>query len=128
MSATAAICRTDPALPAGDDVAVLLVNDDPGALFALRTVLSDLEVDIVTATSGEQALLRLRRQDFTLILMDVKMRGLDGFETARLIRARPRSRNTPIIFLTSQRAADLDLSRGFEVGAADYLFMPVPPE
>ncbi|WP_184235713.1 putative bifunctional diguanylate cyclase/phosphodiesterase [Massilia timonae] len=108
--------------------AVLLVNDDPGALFALRSVLGDLDADLVTASSGEQALLRLLKQDFCVILMDVKMAGLDGFETARLVRARPRSRATPIVFLTSHRASDLDRSRGFEVGASDYVFMPVTPE
>ncbi|OIJ43479.1 response regulator [Massilia timonae] len=108
--------------------AVLLVNDDPGALFALRSVLGDLDADLVTASSGEQALLRLLKQDFCVILMDVKMAGLDGFETARLVRARPRSRATPIVFLTSHRASDLDRSRGFEVGASDYMFMPVAPE
>ena len=108
--------------------AVLLVNDDPGALFALRSVLGDLDADLVTASSGEQALLRLLKQDFCVILMDVKMAGLDGFETARLVRARPRSRATPIVFLTSHRASDLDRSRGFEVGASDYVFMPVAPE
>ncbi|WLI89553.1 EAL domain-containing protein [Massilia sp. R2A-15] len=111
-----------------DEPAVLLVNDDPGALFALRAVLSDLDATIVTATSGEQALLRLLKQEFSLIIMDVKMAGLDGFETARLVRSRPRSRDTPIIFLTSHRATDIDRSKGFELGAADYLFMPVAPE
>jgi len=108
--------------------AVLVVNDDPGALFALRTVLGDLRAEIVTAGSGEQALLRLLRQDFCLILMDVKMAGLDGFDTAALIRSRPRSRDTPIVFLTSHRATDLDRTRGYALGAADYLFMPVAPE
>ena len=110
------------------ETAVLLVNDDPGALFALRTVLGDLDAAIVTAGSGEQALLRLLKQDFCLILMDVKMAGLDGFETARLVRARPRSRDTPIVFLTSHRASDLDRTHGFEAGASEYLFMPVAPE
>lgn len=108
--------------------AILLVNDDPGTLFSLRTVLGDLDVEIVTAGSGEQALQRLLRQDFCVILMDVKLSGLDGFETARLVRARPRTRNTPIVFLTSHRASDLDRSRGFEVGASDYVFMPVATE
>jgi diguanylate cyclase (GGDEF)-like protein/PAS domain S-box-containing protein len=110
------------------ELAILLVNDDPSALFALRTVLSDLEVDIVSAASGEQALLRLLKQDFCVILMDVQMAGLDGFETARLVRSRPRSRDTPIVFLTSHRASDLDRTLGYEVGASDYVFMPVPPE
>ena len=117
-----------PVAETHDEPAVLLVNDDPGALFALRAVLSDLDATIVTATSGEQALLRLLKQDFCVILMDVKMAGLDGFETARLVRSRPRSHDTPIIFLTSHRATDIDRSKGFAVGAADYLFMPVPPE
>jgi len=108
--------------------AVLLVNDDPSALFALRTVLGDLDAAIVSVASGEQALLRLLKQDFRVILMDVKMSGMDGFETARLIRARPRSHQTPIVFLTSHRATDLDRSRGYELGAADYVFLPVAPE
>src|SRR5438067_9907117 len=117
-----------PLTPLDDGAAVLLVNDDSGALFALRTVLSDLDANIVTATSGEQALLRLLKQDFCVIVMDVKMAGLDGFETARLIRSRPRSHSTPIVFLTSHRATDLDRSKGYALGAADYLFMPVAPE
>jgi len=120
--------RTAPVATRQDEAAILLVNDDPGALFALRTVLSDLDADIVTAASGEQALLRLLKQDFCLILMDVKMAGLDGFETARLVRSRPRLRGTPIVFLTSHRATDLDRTRGYEVGASDYVFMPVAPE
>ena len=114
--------------PCRDEPAILLVNDDPGALFALRTVLSDLDTHIVSAASGEQALQRLLRQDFCVILMDVQMAGLDGFETARLVRARPRSRHTPIVFLTSHRATDLDRTRGLELGASDYVFMPVAPE
>jgi diguanylate cyclase (GGDEF)-like protein/PAS domain S-box-containing protein len=117
-----------PVLPVEGEVSVLLVNDDPGALFALRAVLGDLDATIVTAASGEQALLRLLKQDFCVILMDVKMAGLDGFETARLVRSRRRSRNTPIVFLTSHRATDLDRSMGYELGAADYVFMPVAPE
>ncbi|QAU34219.1 EAL domain-containing protein [Janthinobacterium sp. 17J80-10] len=111
-----------------DEIKVLLVNDDPGALFALHTILTDLDVPIETATSGEQALMCLLKQDFAVIVLDVKMAGLDGFETARLIRQRPRSRFTPIIFLTSHRATDLDRAIGYELGAVDYLFMPVAPE
>src|SRR4051812_4228138 len=78
--------------------------------------------------SGEDALRRLLKQDFAVIILDVKMAGLDGFETARLIRKRPRSKFTPIIFLTSHRATDLDRATGYELGAIDYLFMPVPPD
>ncbi|HJV85495.1 MAG TPA: EAL domain-containing protein [Noviherbaspirillum sp.] len=111
-----------------DEIRVLLVNDDPGSLFALSTILTDLDASIETASSGEDALMRLLRQDFAVIILDVKMVGLDGFETARLIRQRPRSRYTPIIFLTSHRATDLDRATGYELGAVDYLFMPVAPE
>jgi diguanylate cyclase (GGDEF)-like protein/PAS domain S-box-containing protein len=107
---------------------VLLVNDDPGSLFALTTILSDLDASIETASSGEDALAKLLKQDFAVIILDVKMPNLDGFETARLIRQRPRSRHTPIIFLTSHRATDLDRATGYELGAVDYLFMPVDPE
>lgn len=95
------------------ELAILLVNDDPGTLPALRSVLGDFDADIVTASSGEQALLRLLKQNFCAILMDVRMASLDGFETARLVRA-----------------SDLDRERGFDVGASasDKLFMPVAPE
>jgi diguanylate cyclase (GGDEF)-like protein/PAS domain S-box-containing protein len=111
-----------------DETKILLVNDNPGSLFALHTILMDLGVPIETAASGEEALMRLLKQDFAVIVLDVKMAGLDGFETARLIRKRPRSRSTPIIFLTSHRATDLDRALGYELGAVDYLFMPVAPE
>jgi DNA-binding response OmpR family regulator len=114
--------------PRDATLAVLLVNDDPGTLFALRTVLSDLNAEIVTASSGEGALLRLLKQDFCVLLMDVKMAGIDGFETAHLVRSRPRSRDTPILFLTSHRASDVDRTRGLDVGTSDYVFLPVAPE
>jgi diguanylate cyclase (GGDEF)-like protein/PAS domain S-box-containing protein len=111
-----------------DDIRVLLVNDDARALFALRTVLNELDATIETAASGIEALARLLKRDFALIILDVKMAGLDGFETARLIRQRPRSKHTPIIFITSHRATDLDRATGYELGAVDYVFMPVAPE
>jgi diguanylate cyclase (GGDEF)-like protein/PAS domain S-box-containing protein len=112
----------------GDDVRVLLVNDDPGTLFALHTILSDLDASIETAVSGEDALMRLLKRDFAVIILDVKMTGIDGFETARLIRQRPSSKHTPIIFLTSHRATEIDRATGYELGAVDYVFMPVAPE
>ena len=110
-----------------DDICVLLVNDDAGVTFALRAVLSELDATLEIAMSGEQALMRLLKRDFVVIILDVKMVGIDGFETARLIRQRPRSRFTPIIFLTSHRSTDLDRATGYELGAVDYLFMPVAP-
>src|SRR5918999_6393035 len=111
-----------------DTTRLLLVNDNPSALFALHTILSDLEATTLTARSGREALALLLQQDFALIVLDVKMPGMDGFETAGLIRQRPSSKDTPIIFLTAHRATDLDRARGYELGAVDYLFMPVAPE
>ncbi|HZW12282.1 MAG TPA: EAL domain-containing protein [Noviherbaspirillum sp.] len=111
-----------------DEVRVLLVNDDAGSRFALQTILNDLDATIETAASGEEALALLLKRDFAVIILDVKMTGIDGFETARLIRQRPRSKYTPIIFLTAHRATDLDRATGYELGAVDYLFMPVAPE
>ena len=105
-----------------------MVNDDAGSLFALNTILADLDASIETAVSGEEALALLLKRDFAVIILDVKMPGIDGFETARLIRQRPRSKHTPIIFLTSHRSTDLDRATGYELGAVDYLFMPVAPE
>lgn len=72
-----------------DEIKVLLVNDDHGVRFALHTILNDLDASIETAAFGEEALAHLLRQDFAVIIMDVKMPGIDGFETARLIRQRP---------------------------------------
>jgi diguanylate cyclase (GGDEF)-like protein/PAS domain S-box-containing protein len=111
-----------------DQIRVLIVNDDAGSLFALNTILTDLDASIETAVSGEEALALLLKRDFAVIILDVKMTGIDGFETARLIRQRPRSKYTPIIFLTSHRSTDLDRATGYELGAVDYLFMPVAPE
>src|SRR5688572_14056296 len=102
-----------------NEISVLLVNDDFGSLFSLHTILTDLDARIETATSGEDALMMLLKKDFAVIILDVKMSGLDGFETARLIRQRPRTRHTPIIFLTSHRSTDLDRSKGYELGAVD---------
>jgi len=111
-----------------DDIRILLVDDDAGARFALHTILNDLHVAIETASSGEEALSLLLKRDFAVIILDVKMPGLDGFETAQLIRQRPRSRFTPIIFLTAHRATDIDRATGYALGAVDYLFMPVKPD
>ena len=111
-----------------DEVRILLVNDDPSTLFGLHAVLSDLDVSIETAASGDEALMSLLRRDFVLIILDVKMAGIDGFDTARLIRLRPRSHATPIFFLTSHRVTDIDRATGYDLGAVDYVFMPVAPE
>lgn len=107
---------------------ILLVDDKPANLVALEAMLEGISPRIVTAGSGREALKQLLEADFAVILLDVKMPDMDGFETAALIRDRERSRNTPIIFLT---AADRDAQmavRGYAVGAVDYLVKPIVPE
>jgi two-component system CheB/CheR fusion protein len=108
-------------------VAILLVDDQPANLLALEAVLSDPGHDLVRATSGTEALDRLLKKDFAVILLDVQMTGLDGFETARLLRTRERSRHTPIIFLTAHSDDRLTAEQAYTLGAVDYLHKPVPP-
>ncbi|MBD3884497.1 response regulator [Phormidium tenue FACHB-886] len=108
-------------------VNVLLVDDHPENLLALEAILEGLGQNLVKARSGEQALKRLLDQDFAVILLDVKMPGMDGFETAALIRQRQRSRYTPIIFLTAFSDNDDLISKGYALGAVDYLLKPIDP-
>jgi len=107
---------------------VLLVDDEPKNLFALRELLGDLDQNLISASSGEEALRQVLKNDFAVILLDVRMPGIDGFETAKLIRNRERSRLTPIIFLTAAADEMTSMFRGYEVGAVDYLMKPVVPE
>src|SRR5205814_627807 len=107
---------------------ILLVDDEPKSLFALQELLSTLGQNLMVAQSGEEALRLALKNDFAVILLDVRMPGIDGFETARLIRSRERSRLTPIIFLTAAADEMSSMFRGYEVGAVDYLQKPVVPE
>jgi signal transduction histidine kinase len=107
---------------------ILLVDDEPKSLYALQELLSTLGESLMTAPSGEEALRLVLKHDFAVILLDVRMPGIDGFETARLIRNRERSRLTPIIFLTAAADEMTSMFRGYEVGAVDYLMKPVVPE
>ena len=107
---------------------VLLVDDRPENLLALTAVLEPLDVRLKTAGSGEAALRALLGEDFAVVLLDVQMPGLNGFDTARLIKARERSRHIPIIFLTAINKEDQYVFRGYEVGAVDYLFKPFNPD
>jgi serine phosphatase RsbU (regulator of sigma subunit) len=109
-------------------VDVLVVDDQPSNLLALKAMLADLPLRLVTATSGRDALGHVLKQDFALILMDVMMPEMDGFETAELIRQRKRSRHTPIIFLTAFAHDDLQVFKGYSHGAVDYLSKPVPSQ
>ncbi|MBW4602787.1 MAG: PAS domain S-box protein [Calothrix sp. FI2-JRJ7] len=109
-------------------VNVLLVDDHTENLLALEGILGGLGQNLVRATSGAQALKCLLNQDFAVILLDVQMPDMDGFETAALIRQRKRSLHTPIIFLTAFSTSDNMVERGYSLGAVDYLFKPLHPE
>src|SRR5580700_558849 len=119
--------RKTPSLPK-DVVNILLVDDQPGKLMAHEAILAELGQHIVKARTGVEALGHLLRYDFAVILLDVNMPNMDGFETAALIRQRPRFEKTPIIFVTSYNTTDIDRLKGYELGAVDYLFLPVVPQ
>ena len=106
---------------------ILAVDDDEGNLLALEGILSDLGHPIVCVTSGEDALRQVLRNEFAVILLDVRMPGIDGYETAELIRSRSRSRSIPIIFLSGVDKDPANLFRGYSAGAVDYVFKPVEP-
>jgi len=105
---------------------VLLVDDDERNLLALREVLDDL-AEVVTATSGEEALRHLLKGEFAVILLDVYMPMMDGYETASIIRSRDQSKRIPIIFLSAVNKETEHLIRGYSMGAVDYVFKPVEP-
>ena len=109
-------------------VNLLLVDDREENLVALRAILEPLGENLVSASSGEEALRALLHQDFACILLDVQMPGLDGFETAELIKQRERSKTIPIIFLTAISKEERHVFRGYSAGAVDYLFKPFDPE
>jgi len=107
---------------------ILLVDDQPEALLALEAILEDLGQNLVKARSGQEALWRLLSEDYAAILMDVQMPGMDGFETAALIRERDKSRHIPIIFMTAAYRNEANMFRGYAVGAVDYIVKPIVPE
>ena len=109
------------------DVQILLVDDRPENLMALEAILSPLGHTLIRAGSGREALKALLDHEFAVILLDVQMPGIDGYETAELIRGRSRSANTPILFLTAVNTGEHHVFRGYEVGAVDYLLKPIEP-
>jgi signal transduction histidine kinase len=108
-------------------VSILIVDDQEQKLLSLEAVLGELDVDVVRAKSGDESLRLLLNQEFALILLDVNMPGMDGFETARLIRQRKSSEHTPIIFITAY-PDELLAARGYSLGAVDYILAPVLPD
>jgi len=107
---------------------ILIVDDRPENLLAAEAALQGLGAMIVTAQSGEEALKRLLESDYSLVLLDVQMPGMDGYETARFIRARPRTSFVPIIFLTAHEGEQKNILRAYELGAVDFMFKPFSPE
>jgi signal transduction histidine kinase len=107
---------------------ILIVDDEPKSLFALQELLASLGQTLLVAQSGEEALKLALKHDFAVILLDVRMPGMDGFETAKMIRGRERSQATPIIFLTAQADEMTSMFKGYAVGAVDYLMKPVVPD
>ncbi|HMH56333.1 MAG TPA: response regulator, partial [Gemmatimonadales bacterium] len=125
---SAALPRGPAAPPTDDRVNILLVDDQPANLVALEAMLQGLGQNLIKAESGREALRWVLTHEFAVILLDVKMPEMDGFETAQLIRERDKSRHTPILFLTAGDNTQTQVVRGYAVGAVDYLVKPVVPE
>ena len=111
-----------------EPVDILLVDDQPSRLLTYEAILAPLGHRFVTAASGVEALAKLMDREFAVILLDVSMPEMDGFETAQMIHAHPRFESTPIIFVTGIHLSELDRLKGYEVGAVDYVYVPVVPE
>lgn len=107
---------------------ILVVDDNAGKRLALASVLESLNQNVITADSGRDALRALLEQEFAVILLDVQMPIMNGFETARLIRSRPQSESTPIIFVTAFSRGETDMVEGYSIGAVDFIFTPIIPE
>jgi len=120
--------RREMAAEAPDPVNILLVDDTPSRLLAYRTILEDLDENLFEAKSGTEALKLLMQHEFALILLDINMPGIDGFETAHLIHEHPRFEDTPIIFVSAVNVTEFDRMRGYKLGAVDYVTVPIIPE
>src|SRR5215470_4890379 len=107
---------------------ILLVDDRRENLLALEGILRGLDQNLVQATSGAQALKYLLRNEVAVILLDVEMPDMDGFQTATLIREREKTRHTPIIFLTAISKSDVHVTQGYSLGGVDYIFKPFAPD
>ena len=108
-------------------VSILLVDDNPANLLSLRAMLDHLDVNLVESRSGEEAVERVKCDAFAVILLDVLMPGISGFETAKAIRVHERSQHTPVIFLTAGDVDRSQMEEGYGLGAVDFLVKPVLP-
>ena len=107
---------------------ILMVDDQPARLLTYRAILEPLGHNLVAVNSGLEALDALMKQEFAVVLLDVKMPGMDGFETAELIHDHPRFETIPIIFVTGVHVTEFDRLKGYKAGAIDYVYIPVIPE
>src|SRR5262249_20934913 len=112
--------------PKPDKVNILLVDDLPEKLLVLETVLADLDENVISVRSGTEALQQVLKNEFAVILLDVNMPDIDGFETAALIRKRKKSAHVPIIFITAL-GDEMHTAQGYLLGAVDYIMSPVVP-
>jgi len=128
MSEELAPARVEPRASGLPPAKILLVDDQPKNLLALNAMLEPLGQEVVQASSGKEALRYLLRDEYALVLLDVQMPVLDGYEVAELIRARERSRAVPIIFLTAIHRDQRLVARAYTVGAVDYILKPIDPE
>src|SRR6266513_370759 len=112
----------------GGKADILIVDDRPDQLLVYQTLLGDIGQTLFTASSGEEALKQVLDRDFAAILLDVNMPGLNGLETASLIRSRSRSAHIPIIFITADFNDEHHMQKGYALGAVDYIASPVVPE
>ena len=108
-----------------EKINILIVDNRPENIFALSEALSDPDLNVFDATSGNEALALTLEHDFTLVLMDVQMPELDGFETAELLRGKKETRNIPIIFVTVFNKEEKYEFKGYDAGAVDYVFKPL---
>ena len=111
-----------------DKVNILMVDDQPAKLLSYEVILGELGENLIKATSGREALEHLLKNDIAVVLMDVSMPELDGFELAEMIRQHPRFQKTAIIFISAVHLTDLDQLQGYQRGAVDYISVPVMPE
>src|SRR6266581_3327179 len=111
-----------------EKVNILMVDDQPAKLLSYEVILSELGENLIKAGSGREALEHLLKTDIAVVLMDVSMPEIDGFELADLIRQHPRYQKTAIIFISAVHLTDLDRLKGYERGAVDYISVPVIPE
>src|SRR2546425_12020637 len=122
-------CDTErKAMSAHEKVNILMVDDQPAKLLSYEVILSELGENLIKAGSGREALEHLLKTDIAVVLMDVSMPELDGFELADLIRQHPRFQQTAIIFISAVPLTDLDRLKGYQRGAVDYISVPVIPE